>query len=86
MLIDDWNKKAVQALQTDADRALGLTELDDVAGNKEAVEDMIANAHRNYIDLARRSRPLIMSDADMITFQRKMDRLRACLHFFGVSL
>lgn len=86
MLIDDWNKKAVQALQTDADRALALTELDDIPENKEVVEDMIANAHKNYIDLVRRSRPLIMSDADMIAFQRKMDRMRACLHFFGVSL
>ncbi len=70
----------------DADRVLALTELDDVPGNKEVVEDMIASAHKNYIDLVRRSRPLIMSDGDLITFQRKMDRLRACLRFFGVSL
>jgi len=27
-----------------------------------------------------------MSDADQIKFQRKMDRLRACLKFFGESV
>jgi hypothetical protein len=48
--------------------------------------EMVADARKNYIDLQRRSRPLIMSDGDMISLQRTLDQLRACLRFFGVSV
>jgi hypothetical protein len=81
--MDDWNKKAVEVLLKDADQALVLTEPDNV--REEIAKDTIAKAHQNYIDLVRRSRPLIMTDGDLITFQRKLDRLRACLRLFGIS-
>jgi hypothetical protein len=84
--IDEYNKQAVEVLLTDADLALALTELEDVRGNKEILENTIVSAYRNYIDLVRRSRPLIMSDGDLIAFQRKLDRLSGCLHLFGVSV
>jgi hypothetical protein len=86
VLIDDWNKRAVEVLLKDADGALALTELEDVPGNEEIVQSAIANAHRNYIDLVRRGRPLIMTDGDLITFQRTLDRVRARLRFFGQSV
>jgi hypothetical protein len=83
---DDWNRTAVHALLADTDRALALTELEDVRGNRGIVEDTVANAHSNYIDLLRRSRPLIMTDGDQVAFQKKLDRLRACLRTFGVPV
>jgi hypothetical protein len=85
MQIDDWNRKATQALLADADRALALTEVENTGRGPNIERETIANAQRNYIDLVRRGRPLIMSDGDQISLQRKLDRLRACLRFFGVS-
>jgi hypothetical protein len=84
--IDDWNRKATQALLADADRALELTEAECSGRGLKIQPDTIANAQKNYIDLVRRGRPLIMTDGDQITFQRKLDRLRASLRFFGVSV
>lgn len=84
MRIDDWNKKETQALLADADHAVALTRVPDL---REAQRlEMIANAHKNYIDLQKRSHPLIMSDGDLISFQRTLDRLRACLRFFNVTV
>jgi hypothetical protein len=83
---DDWNRTAVQALLADTDRALALAEAEGVRGSRRIVEDATANAHSNYIDLLRRSRPLIMTDGDQVAFQKKLDRLRACLRTFGVPV
>lgn len=85
MQIAGLNRKAVEVLLLDADRALALTQVENTGG-REIEQDMIANAQKNYADPERRSRPLIMSDGDQIAFQRKLDRLRACLRFFGISV
>lgn len=81
--MDDWNPSAVQRLLADAERALVLTELEDVRGNRGIVENTIVTARQNYFDLVRRSRPLIMSHSEEVTFQEKLDQLKARLHFFG---
>lgn len=47
---------------------------------------MVAAARANYIDLVRRSNVLIMTNGDLIAFQRMLDHLRACLRFFGESV
>jgi hypothetical protein len=61
----------------DADRILALTDLEDVRGNREIVDDVIANARKNYLDLMRRRKPLILADEEETRFQRIMDRLQA---------
>jgi hypothetical protein len=61
MPIDDWNRMAVQGLLADADRILALTDLEAVRGDREIVDDAIANAQKNYIDLVRRRRPLMLA-------------------------
>lgn len=81
--IDEWKRAAVQGLLADADRVLALAELDSVRENREIVEHAIANARKNYIDLMRRSRPLIMTDGEKTRFQNIMDRLKARLRLFG---
>jgi hypothetical protein len=86
MQIDQWNHAAAQALLADADRTMALTHFDDATADQGVAQKTIATVHKNYSDLLRRSVPLIMSDADQIKFQRKMDRLRACLKFFGESV
>jgi hypothetical protein len=63
---------------------VALTQVDAAEG--DTALEMVASARKNYIDLQRRSRPLIMSDGDLITFQHLLDRLRACLRFFGESV
>ncbi len=75
MPTDEWSRTAVQGLLADAERVLALTEFQDVRGNKEIVEHTIASARHNYIDLVRRSRPLIMSHAKQATLQKALDRL-----------
>jgi hypothetical protein len=50
------------------------------------VDDAIANAEKNYIDLMRRRRPLMLGDADEARFQSAMDRIRARIRFFGKAL
>ncbi|HUN83048.1 MAG TPA: hypothetical protein VMU48_01650 [Terracidiphilus sp.] len=84
MQIDDWNQMATKALLADAERAVALTQAN--THESDAAPEMVANARKNYIDLQRRSRPLIMSDGDLIAFQHLLDRLRACLRFFGESV
>lgn len=74
---------ATKALLADAERAVALTQVE--ASEGDTALEMIASARKNYIDLQRRSRPLIMSDGDLIAFQHQLDRLRACLRFFGES-
>jgi hypothetical protein len=86
MLEDERNRMAVQGLLADGDRALALTELDDVRGNREIVEDAIANARQNYIDLVRRHRRLSFSDGEQTAIQQTLDCLRARLHFFGAPV
>jgi len=86
MLEDERNRTAVQGLLADADRALALTELDDVRGNREIVGDAIANARQNYIDLVRRHRRLSLSDGEQTAIQQTLDCLRARLRFFGASV
>jgi hypothetical protein len=49
MPIDDWNRMAVQGLLADTARVLALTDLDAVRGDREIVDDAIANAQKNYI-------------------------------------
>lgn len=83
MQTNELNQMAVQALLADADHALALTELEDVRGNATIVKETIARARSNYIDLVRRSRPLQFTPAEQALFQQKLDRLRACLRFFG---
>jgi hypothetical protein len=86
MQIDDWNRKATQALLADADRTLAISEAANTGRGREIERETIAGVQKNYIDLVRRGRPLIMSDGDQISLQRKLDRLRARLRFFGVSI
>jgi hypothetical protein len=50
--------------------------VDEVRRNPEIVQIAIANAHKNYIDLVRRSRPLRMSDTDRVTFQTLLELWR----------
>jgi hypothetical protein len=54
MKMTDWNRQAVRSLLADADRVLALSDLTDVRGNREIVDDAIANARKNYLDLMRR--------------------------------
>jgi hypothetical protein len=83
MQIDDWNQNEFQVLQADADRALALTEFEDVKGNQEIVQDTVAVVHKDYIDLVRHGLPLMMSDDDQAKFQATLDCIRARLRFFG---
>ncbi|MGD0369826.1 MAG: hypothetical protein ABSA94_20425 [Acidobacteriaceae bacterium] len=83
---DDPNRIAVQGLLADADRALALTDLQDVRGNREIFGDAIASARQNYIDLVRRHRRLTLSDGEQTALQQALHRLRARLRFFGASV
>jgi hypothetical protein len=86
MRVDDWNHTAVLALMADANRTLALTVFDDTSSDRAAAQSTIDNVRKSYLDLIRRRGPLIMSDAEQIAFQKKMDHMRACLNFFGQSL
>lgn len=81
--IDDLNRMAVQGLLADADRVLAVTDLEAVRGDHEIVDDAIANAQQNYIDLVRRRRPLMLTEADEARLQRAMDCIIARVRFFG---
>lgn len=83
MLLEDWNRAAVHALLADSERALALTDLDDARGSREIVRQTLANARQNYIDLMRRSRPVIMTDEEHRSLHSALDRIKARLHFFG---
>jgi hypothetical protein len=84
--IDELSRMAVQGLLADAERVLALTDLEAVRGDREIVDDPIANAQRNYIDLVRRRRPLMLADADETRFQSSMDRILAGIRFFGKAV
>jgi hypothetical protein len=84
--IDDLNRMAVQGLLADADRVFALTDLEDVRGDREIVDDAIANAQKNYIDLVRRRRPLMLADADEAKFKSAMDHILARIRFFGKAV
>ena len=83
--MDEWNRAAVKGLLADAERVLALTEFEDVRGNREIVEKSIAKCRKDYTDLVRRSKPLIMTDGEYETFQSILERLKARLRFFGES-
>lgn len=70
----------------DADNTLALTEYDDSHEDRGMAQARLACIQRSYLDLRRRSGPLIMSDCDQISFQHKMDRVRARLKFFGLTV
>jgi hypothetical protein len=84
--VDYLNRMAVQGLLADADSVLALTDFETVRGNREIVEDAIANAQKNYIDLVRRRRPLVLADADETRFHGAMDRILARIRFFGKAV
>ena len=84
MQVDNLNQNAMEALLADADRALALTRVQDLREAARLV--MVADTRKNYIELQRRSRPLIMADTDVISLQRSLDCLRACLRFFNVAV
>jgi hypothetical protein len=83
---EDPNRAGVHGLLADADRTLALTDLEDVRGNREIVDDAIVTAHQNYIDLVRRQRRLSLTNDEHTAFQQTLDILRARLRFFGASL
>jgi hypothetical protein len=86
MLDDDRNPTAVEGLLADADRALALTEFEDVRGSREIVRETIANARQSYIDLVRRRRTLSLTLGEQIALQQTLDVLRARLRFFDASV
>jgi hypothetical protein len=73
--IDSWNRRAVRTLLADAGRTLALPQVENDRGNRENVVDKIANARKTYLDLVRRSGPLIMSADDQVAFQEALDQL-----------
>ena len=81
--INELNGMAVQGLLADAERVLALTDFEAVRGDCEIVDDAIANAQRNYLDLMRRRRPLMLAQADEVRFQSAMDCIMARIRFFG---
>jgi hypothetical protein len=84
--IDDLNRVAVQGLLADAERVLALTDLEAVRWDRAIVDDAIANAQKNYIDLIRRRRPLMLPYAEEVQFQRAMDCIMARIRFFGQTV
>ncbi len=82
-MLEEWNRTAVHALLADSERALALTDLDDARGSREIVRQTLAKARQSYIDLMRRSRPLVMTDEEHRTLHSVLERMKARLHFFG---
>jgi hypothetical protein len=85
MKMAERNRMAVGSLLADADRVLALADLADVRGDKEFVDDAIANARKNYLELMCRRKPLILEDAEETRFQSIMARLLTRIKFFGES-
>jgi hypothetical protein len=75
--IAEWNQMAVRALLADAVRTLAVPGAEKARGNREIVRNTLADARKNYLDLVRRGRPLIMSDVEQVTFQKTLDHLTA---------
>jgi hypothetical protein len=84
--LDELNRMAVQGLLADAERVLALTDLEAMRTESDIVDHAIANAQQNYIDLARRRRPLIMREAEETQFQTAMDCIMARIRFFGKTV
>jgi hypothetical protein len=83
---DDSNRMAVQALLAEAESTIALTELGGVRKKSRIVEDTVAKARENYIDLVRRRRRLTMDEEEARIFQTKVERLRAALRFLGEKI
>jgi hypothetical protein len=83
--MDDLNRMAVQGLLADADRILALTDLKDVRGDRSIVDDAIANAQRNYVDLVRRRGPLLLTAADEARLQNILDQIRTRIRLYCVA-
>jgi hypothetical protein len=75
-----------KALLADAERTLALVQVEDIGQATGIAPDAIVKAYQNYIDLQRRRRSATMTNGDLIAFERTLDRLRACLRFFGESV
>jgi hypothetical protein len=76
MKMADWNRRAVRSLLADADLVLTFADRGDVHA--------IATARKNYLELMRRRKPLILADAERL--QSIMDRLQGRIRFFGESV
>jgi hypothetical protein len=76
MKMADWNRRAVRSLLADADLVLTFVDRGDVHA--------IATARKNYLELTRRRKPLILADAERL--QSIMDRLQGRIRFFGESV
>jgi 7-keto-8-aminopelargonate synthetase-like enzyme len=76
MKMADWNRRAVRSLLADADLVLTFVDRGDVHA--------IATARKNYLELTRRRKPLILADAERL--QSIMDRLQERIRFFGESV
>ncbi|MFY9746710.1 MAG: hypothetical protein WAK25_10525 [Acidobacteriaceae bacterium] len=83
--MDDLNRMAVQGLLADADRILALTDLKDVRGDRAIVDDAIANAQRNYVDLVRRRGPLLLTAADEARLQNILDQIRTRIRLYCIA-
>jgi len=86
MPMDDLNRTAVRGLLADAEQALALTDFEEACGNAEIVELTIAMARRNYIDLMRRSRPLLLSESEQRAFFSILERIKGRLELLGAPL
>jgi len=76
------NRIAVQTLLADAEHDIMLTEASDIGDDAALIREIVANAQKNYIDLVRGRRPLILADEQNIRFRSLMERLRARVRFF----
>lgn len=83
MLIDELNRRAVECLLADAERAMALVNIEDIRGSLGLVADTMRIVRRNYSDLVRRSQPLRMSEEEEACFDAALDYLRAALRLYG---
>jgi hypothetical protein len=84
MQIDARNRGTAQALLADADVVLALAAVEQIEG--PGMLEMVVNVRSGYRDLVRRGMSVTMTDDEQIKFQRKVDRMRACLRLFGESV
>jgi hypothetical protein len=82
--MDAVNGAAVLDLLRDADGFLALGKIEVAPG--PATLELVVNLRAAYMNLSSRSMQLTMTDAQMIDFLLKLDRLRAVLRFFGQSV
>ncbi len=84
--MDELNRMAVQGLLADAERVPELTDLGAGRGEADLVDHAITSAQQNYVDLARRRRPLILREEEEVKFQTAMDCIMARIRFFGKTI